>query len=135
MFGIYYLIILIPLVFFIWKITERWSRFSFWGPSIAIYKLSIDENSNKFVIYARRTGIISWLLKKLNIENDFQFYAVSEGFYYFVKTPISVMREFIPYSQIAETAYGYSRNINILRMILIAILLFFCFNIRIWIFI
>lgn len=114
--------------FLIWRLTKGWSRFSIWGPSISIYKFSINENDNSdkiFEIYGRGKGFISWLLKKVNLETDFQFYANSEGYYYFFKTPVSMLKEFTPYTQIAGTSCGYSRNINILRAALISILLFF----------
>jgi len=125
---IYFLLFFIALFFLIWRLTKGWSRFSFWGPSISIYKFSINEKDNSdkiFEIYGRGKGLISWLLKKLNLETDFQFYANSEGYYYFFKTPVSMLKEFTPYTQIAGTSCGYSRNINILRLALISIVLFF----------
>jgi|YNPMSStandDraft_1061717.scaffolds.fasta_scaffold08685_2 hypothetical protein len=49
---------------------------------------------------------------------------------HYSKTPFSILKEFIPYTQIAATSCGYSRNIDLLRIIIVLILMFFYSSIR-----
>jgi len=49
---------------------------------------------------------------------------------HYSKTPFSILKEFITYTQIAATSCGYSRNIDLLRIIIVLILMFFYSSIR-----
>jgi len=94
------------------RMVKGWNRFNFNGPSVIVTDFSINENGSDklFEIRGRVSGLLSMMFNKFNLETSFIVYADKDGYFYHFQTPISQLREFTPYHQVAGTAVGMSRN-------------------------
>jgi len=100
---------------------KGWNRFNFNGPSVIItdFKINNIGGERLFEIRGRVKGLLSMMFNKLSLETIFLVYADQNGYYYHFQTPISQVREFTPYHQVAGTAVGMSRNIIWINALLV----------------
>ncbi|HRZ27858.1 MAG TPA: hypothetical protein P5295_13720 [Spirochaetota bacterium] len=118
--------ILIFAGFILIRVAKGWDRFNFNGPSVSITDFSINGDAGEilFEIKGRVSGLLSFIFDKLKLETEYRVYADGEGYYYDFMTPISKLKEFTPYHQIAGTAVGFSRNTFWLKIGIIIVLSF-----------